>query len=405
MDFLKSHVNLPNVTLPDLRQFSSSTVKDFATLIKGDPQLFQLASAMFIQTGSNPMDIPQRLVTFLTDLDQVVRTAPSYNASAANHSLGGTLGLLTNVTEPFIKSPAGRVFFSDARVDKASRSLMKEWTVFLTSPESASVLHEGPGGWFSSEALGEESLDDFDATFVTDPAQEHHRYVSWDDFFIRRFREGVRPIADPDNDTVITAPCEAIPFRIQTDLQSNDIFDIKEQKYSLRMMFDDDQLAEQFIGGRLYQGYLHPTSYHRWHAPISGTILAMKTIQGRFAPALLSISDAIESEGARKVSEWGKAEAQAAVHEASRSVIVINNERLGAVGCVFAGIRERGSCEPTVKEGDQVGKGDEIGMFHFGGSSHALIFSPSLNVFFPSFEERSSRDLVNSLIGRSGRFE
>jgi len=35
---------------------------------------------------------------------------------------------------------------------------------------------------------------------------------------------------------------------------------------------------------------------------------------------------------------------------------------------------EVSTCEITVKEGQHVNKGDETGMFHFGGSSHVLLF-------------------------------
>ena len=41
----------------------------------------------------------------------------------------------------------------------------------------------------------------------------------------------------------------------------------------------------------------------------------------------------------------------------------------------------------TVKEGDHVKKGDEIGMFHFGGSTHCIIFRKGVELEgFPSTE-------------------
>lgn len=35
---------------------------------------------------------------------------------------------------------------------------------------------------------------------------------------------------------------------------------------------------------------------------------------------------------------------------------------------------EVSTCEITVKQGQKVKKGEETGMFHFGGSSHCLLF-------------------------------
>ena len=43
---------------------------------------------------------------------------------------------------------------------------------------------------------------------------------------------------------------------------------------------------------------------------------------------------------------------------------------------------EFGSCEIGVREGFRVAKGDELGMFHFGGSTNCLILRSEANVTF-----------------------
>lgn len=43
---------------------------------------------------------------------------------------------------------------------------------------------------------------------------------------------------------------------------------------------------------------------------------------------------------------------------------------------------EVSSCEFTVKEGDEITKGQEVGMFHYGGSSHCLVFQPGVDLNF-----------------------
>ena len=37
------------------------------------------------------------------------------------------------------------------------------------------------------------------------------------------------------------------------------------------------------------------------------------------------------------------------------------------------------SCEITVRSGDRVEKGQQIGLFHFGGSTSCLVFQPGLD--------------------------
>ncbi|MFZ0790692.1 MAG: phosphatidylserine decarboxylase, partial [Chromatiaceae bacterium] len=43
---------------------------------------------------------------------------------------------------------------------------------------------------------------------------------------------------------------------------------------------------------------------------------------------------------------------------------------------------EVSSTEITVYEGQHVKKGDPLGMFHYGGSTHALIFRPQVELEF-----------------------
>ncbi|RAL17402.1 uncharacterized protein BO97DRAFT_402015 [Aspergillus homomorphus CBS 101889] len=430
MDFLKS-----NVPFPDLGELSSATVTKLGSLIKSDPLLLKNATEMFTQAGSK-----QNLGSFLSNLSKLTRTAPTYNADAKGTS-GGSLGILTNLIEPYVKTPAGQAFFQNEQVDQAFQAILKDWTVYLQSPESANVLNDQPGGWFSSEALSDERLKDFEDDFECNIKTDHWGFKSFDDFFTRRLRDGRRPVADPEDDTIIVSPCDATKFLIQNDIQSNDTFDIKSQQYSLSKMLDGDERANDFIGGTIYQAYLGPMNYHRWHAPVSGKITGIKNIRGGFNPMVYLGKDAAGSStdsqtgagsdypGLKGVrGAWnpmsslpqdaipsGKSQKEAesdypglkgvvrggwnpmsnlpqdaippsasaltyAAHEATRTLIFIDNKKLGTVACVFGGIMERSSCEPTVSVGVDVSKGDQLGLFHFGGSTHCLIFRPEIKL-------------------------
>jgi len=63
-----------------------------------------------------------------------------------------------------------------------------------------------------------------------------------------------------------------------------------------------------------------------------------------------------------------------------RQVIVIRLDdgsgRL--VALVEIGMTEVSSCVPTVVEGQEVRKGDQLGYFQYGGSSYALVFDKGL---------------------------
>lgn len=47
---------------------------------------------------------------------------------------------------------------------------------------------------------------------------------------------------------------------------------------------------------------------------------------------------------------------------------------------IGVGMDEVSTCDITVKEGQHVKKGEQTGMFHFGGSSHCLLFRKGVKV-------------------------
>ena len=89
---------------------------------------------------------------------------------------------------------------------------------------------------------------------------------------------------------------------------------------------------------------------------------------------------------------------------ATRAMIFIKakNPYIGLMCFLAVGMAEVSTCEITVFEGQKVTKGQQIGMFHFGGSTHCLIFRPGVKVDFdfhgqkPSL--RATNIQVNSMI-------
>jgi phosphatidylserine decarboxylase len=69
---------------------------------------------------------------------------------------------------------------------------------------------------------------------------------------------------------------------------------------------------------------------------------------------------------------------------ATRALVFIeaNNTNIGLMCVLAVGMSEVSSCQITAYEGQQVRKGDQIGMFHYGGSTHCLIFRPGVELAF-----------------------
>ncbi len=64
-----------------------------------------------------------------------------------------------------------------------------------------------------------------------------------------------------------------------------------------------------------------------------------------------------------------------------------------AMAVMFVGMAEVSSNNITAYEGQYVKKGDQLGMFHFGGSTHTLIIRPEVKL---DFDLRGQTPSLNS---------
>ncbi len=163
-------------------------------------------------------------------------------------------------------TPAGFAAYRDSRINGALKAILAEWCEFLNTPASLYVLNDSPQGWKCAKARADVGMEQFQH----DPADEHWGFTSWNDSFSRRLVEGARPVAAPDDDSVIVSACESTPYGLRTDVRLRDRFWLKGQPYSLRDMLDNDEAVAEFAGGTVYQAFLSATNYHRWHSPVAG---------------------------------------------------------------------------------------------------------------------------------------
>jgi phosphatidylserine decarboxylase len=186
-------------------------------------------------------------------------------------------------------------------------------------------------------------------------------------------------VAFPEDDNVIANACESKIYHVAHNVKLRDRFWIKSQPYSVLDMLANDPLANEFAGGTIYQAFLSALSYHRWHSPVSGTIKRAFVQDGTYFSEPI-----VESpKGDISIETKGISVAQGYLTAlATRAVIFIeaDNPAIGLMAFIGVGMDEVSTCEITVKEGQHVKKGDQTGMFHFGGSSHCLLFRKGVKV-------------------------
>ena len=383
-------------------------LKEFKTLIETDARIYMLTQSMFEQVPNKEPYLSDPIGHkhirgyghMLQVLNHILTTAPQWNDCSRHIVLVG-VPVYAIFNWPMGTS-SGSMFFLDPDVNAMLKKVLDAWGVFLHSEASAKqVLTEDAHGWLcaSSKAALAAAANDaagtahtFEELFECDSAQPQYGFASWDAFFTRTFRAGVRPVAAPGDDAVIANACESRTYNIARGVALRDMFWVKGLRYSMLDMLGHDERAPLFAGGTVYQAFLSVLSYHRWHAPVSGHIVRAFVKPGTYYSELPfggvgDLTNGKDAESKKTVDTANEMSSQVYITAvATRAIIFIeaDNPNIGLMAFIAVGMMEVSTCDIGVREGQHVTKGDEIGMFHFGGSSHCVLFRKGVDVYgFP----------------------
>ncbi|CDO69967.1 hypothetical protein BN946_scf184836.g41 [Trametes cinnabarina] len=368
----------------------AESVNKLETLIKNDEKLRTLFQKMFDDIPKKTEPPPQASITdyntFLSYLNLIITKGPPFNVHAN--------GLPINVLLLWpMATEAGRDAFSDHRVNELIKGVLDEWGRYLsdTYANSRDVVTTEAGGWLSSEAM--KRMPDFDTTYECDPSdKKHYGFKTWDHFFTRALRPKARPIANPDSSHVITSPVEGTVYAHKIVSKVKDQFWLKGQPYSLVDMLHSENLndAIRFSGGMVYQIFLSPFDYHRWHSPVDGEIQRVEEVPGTYYAAAPDQG----FPNADKTALGGSQAYLTAV--ATRMIIYIkaDDPNIGLLALIAVGMVEVSTCKFT-HSGGRVKKGEQLGMFHFGGSSFCLILNKQASERILNMKQVNDKVKVN----------
>jgi len=387
-------------------------IQELREMVYTDPVLYGSASAMFaeahLRRKTTPLGTPEvrTFEEFLRLLNAIMTTAPEcFEQTESKNSLelepAGLIGFPINALLDWpMGTTSGYDFFSNMLVNQQFKKILNYWSEFLTTKKSRYVLVEGDESgtpivipWLSEtakkqmvdvacKAKGEgprcKGNETFEDVFNCDPCDKYYGFKSWDDFFTRTFVDGMRPVSEGDD--VIVNACESAPYRIQRDVPRSASFWLKGQPYSLENMLNFDEHTEEFVGGTIYQAFLSALSFHRWNSPVDGVVKKAYVVNGSYY--LENIHAGFENP---KPDDSAPNNSQAFLTAvATRALIFIeaDHPKIGLMCVMPVGMAEVSSCQLTVKPGDRVKKGDPLGMFHFGGSTHCLFFRRGVKLDF-----------------------
>ncbi|KAK0211512.1 phosphatidylserine decarboxylase [Armillaria fumosa] len=406
------HLAQRSATAHRAKATHTEPVAKFQAAINADPEMVDLWNQIFLQAS------PENKITsfdqLLYHMDIIVVAPPKFHIAKDDegNEIGEPIGVpLYLVFDLLSNTGAAYDLFRKQAFNTAMKDLLDAWGIYLMSPDSNKTLTDEAEGWFSPIALQSLEADgrgEFNATYVCpDPDAVNRGFTTWDHFFTREIQPQARPVLFPENKTLIHSACESTVYRIQTGVKDHDQFWLKGQPYSVYDMLYRDNIAQSFIGGTVYQAFLSPQDYHRWRSPIDGTITRAEIVPGTYYAVLPDAGAEVGDPDLAPGDPHGaliRSQAWLTL-SSTRAIIYIqsDNPAIGLVAFIAVGMAEVSTCTVSVQTGQKVSTGEELGMFHFGGSSHALIFGPQVNITFADHVKVDQHLKVNSIIAQASK--
>jgi len=181
---------------------------------------------------------------------------------------------------------------------------------------------------------------------------ENVKYKSFNDFFIRKIKDGNRPFSDNIND--IIAPCDG-KLSVYPITQDGK-FIIKNSIFTIESLLMDKNLADEFKDGVCLVFRLTPDDYHRYVYIDDGEILSSKKIKG-----VLHTVRPIAFERYKVFKQN------------AREYTLLQTKNFGKIIQMEVGALFVGRISNHIK-GQTFKRGDEKGLFEFGGSTVILMF-------------------------------
>ncbi|MDI9259959.1 archaetidylserine decarboxylase [Alicyclobacillus sendaiensis] len=193
-------------------------------------------------------------------------------------------------------------------------------------------------------------------------AKDLSDYRTLGEFFTRQLRLGARPIEDG-----ITSPTDGLVQEVG-GLEGGRRLFVKGSLFNLRQLVQDDDLAEELLGGQSVTVYLSPRDYHRIHAPVEcapeqvwripGSLYPVNPAATRVMPGLLARNERVVT---RFSSPWGPF-----------VMVMVGACGVGTIRLRYAVNRGR---QLNLIPGQAYRRGEEIG--HFALGSTVLVLFPS----------------------------
>ena len=191
-------------------------------------------------------------------------------------------------------------------------------------------------------------------------------YESFNDFFTRELKDGMRPLDDTADG--IASPADGQISQIGT-ITNGQLLQAKGRDYDVGQLLADFELGKAFMDGSFATIYLAPTNYHRVHMPFDGTLIATRYVPG----TLFSVNDItaknvpdLFARNERLVCEFDTTFGRACV-------VLVGAMIVAGIESVATGAIKRTPYIQHRTHDIALKKGDELGRFYLGSTAIVVL--------------------------------
>jgi len=186
---------------------------------------------------------------------------------------------------------------------------------------------------------------------------EKQEFDSYNAFFTRKIKAEQRPINEQKNILISPSDGKVTAYPITQKGR----FWIKHTQYTAAQLLKDERLAERYIGGWIYVIRLTVDDYHRYCYVADGRKSRQRKIRGVLHTVNPVANDYYPI---YKMN--------------SREYCLLKTKELGTILLMEVGALMVGKINNHEEDSAQVKRGDEKGMFEFGGSTIVVMTEPGM---------------------------
>ncbi len=134
-------------------------------------------------------------------------------------------------------------------------------------------------GWVLNRGISKPKIRSFIKNNNIDMTQfEEVKYRSFNEFFYRRIKDGMRPFSEAPED--LCSPCDSSLSAYRIDDTTRVV--VKGSPYTVAELLDDEERAKEYVGGWFLVYRLGVTDYHRYAFFDDAEVISTRNIKGKY---------------------------------------------------------------------------------------------------------------------------